>query len=101
MTLFTKRPHEEIFRYHEFRRSDGRGWLNDEEALAECTVTAAEKKTGTDVTSAMISLAAVYNDTAVRYLVAGGASGTSYVITIRAVTSNAQKFDDRVECMVL
>jgi hypothetical protein len=101
MTRVTKYASESVFRYHEFRRSDGRGWLNAEETLTGTpAVTVTSRPLGTDCTAGMVSEVAVYNDTAVRYRLAGGVSGEAYIVAIAVETSNGQVFEDRLELAV-
>lgn len=102
MTRITKYSAEEFFRYHEFRRSDGQGWLNESETLTGTpTVTVTEKVAGTDVSSGMVSAVAVYDNTKVRYILKGGTTRVSYYVTVTAQTSNGQTFEDRLELQVL
>jgi hypothetical protein len=102
MIRISKRAYEEIFRYHQFCRSDGAGWLNASGTLTGTpTVTVEEAGSGTDRTSEMISNVAVYDSTQVVYLLKAGATNTIYIITIRVVSSNGQKFEDRIELKVL
>lgn len=98
--MITKRAYEEFFRYHDFQRSDGNGWLNTDETLTSGTVTAADKLTAADVSATMISSVSVYASTKMKYMLKAGTSGRTYVITIRVVTSNGQKFEDQVEVKV-
>lgn len=99
--MITKNAYEEFFRYHEFLRTDGKGWLNASETISTCTVTIADKATGTDASGAMISDVAPYNNTAVRYKLKAGAAGTIYIIKIQITSSNNQKFEDTLELKVI
>lgn len=96
----TKTPYEEIFRYHQFRRADGRGWLNDQETLSTVAVTVKDSA-GVDQSSTMVSGAAVYQQTYAVYMLKAGTSGTAYTVNIRATTSNGQKFEDSLILAVL
>jgi hypothetical protein len=98
--MITKTVYEEFFRYHEFRRADSQGWLNESETLSSCEVKCHEKDTDADKSSAMVSDAGVYNNTKVKYKLKAGESGKLYYITIKAVTSNSQKFEDRLDLAV-
>ncbi len=91
----TKTAAEQIWRYHQFLRPDGRGWLASGETIATATVTCATID-GVDATAAMISGAAPYSGTQVKYLVKAGTSGISYIITVTVTTSNGQTFADRI-----
>jgi len=100
--IITKRPYEGFWRYHEFRRSDGNGWL----ALGETVVTASvvvTDSTGQDVSGAMVSGVTPNGTpaTQVKYYITGGNSGNTYTVEVRIVTSLAQKFEDSFEVKVL
>lgn len=98
-----KRSWEDYFRYHQFRRTDGRGWLNSSETIASVnSVTCREKDTGTDSTAAMISDEAVYSgdNTSVLYKLKGGTPGIVYVINFKITSSNGQKFEDELEVLI-
>lgn len=101
MTRIEKSVYEEPFRYHQFKRADGRGWLNELETVSTCTVTITEKATGDDVSSTMVANVAAYASTCVRYQLLGGVAGRVYTIDIRCVTSNTQKFEDKIELKVI
>lgn len=95
MIRIEKRSAESFFRYHEFRRADGRGWLDEGETLTGTPgVSVVEAGTGT-AHPEMASEAAVYSQTAVRYRLAGGTPG-SYFVTITVETSGGQVFEDRL-----
>lgn len=100
MTLINKTVYEEIFRYHEFKRADGRGWLNTSETITSCTVTITEEDTGTDVSGSMISNVSAYTNTKVKYKLLAGESGKFYIIKIKIVSSNAQNMEDRLQLYV-
>lgn len=89
-----KRAQEEIFYLHEFKRADGRGWLTEGETIATPSVTATDSTTGEDVSAAMVSSVAPYNNTSVRYKLAAGAAGGEYRLDILITTSNGQVFKD-------
>lgn len=96
MTVIDKYPNESIFRYHQFRRPDGRGWLNESETLAGTpTVTSTDQSTG-EAQPSMISNVAIYNQTQVLYRLTGGTAGKTYMITITVTSSNGQIFEDRL-----
>lgn len=100
MTMIEKRPSESFFRYHEFRRADGQGWLNNEETLTgtpNVSIISAETATAHPE---MVADVAVYNQTSVRYRLMGGTRG-SYFVTITVQTSNGQAFEDRLTLTVL
>ncbi len=101
--MIVKTAYEQFWQYHEFHRSDDQGWLNESETITSAAVTVANKATGTDVSSSMVSDATPYGTpaTKVAYWLKGGTAGTNYIITIKIVTSNGQKFEDRVELRVI
>lgn len=95
MTQIEKTSYEEIFRYHEFLRPDGGGWLSTGETLSSVSMTATTE-VGVDATSTIIDSAVVYptGGTAVKYKLKGGVLGTTYLLNIKVVTSTGQKFED-------
>lgn len=95
-----KKAAERIFYQHQFRRTDGRGWLNADETIATATATVTDIATGADVTAAMISNVAPYGDTSVRYQLAAGTAGHTYRITITITTSNGQTMVDTAEVRI-
>ncbi|QXE85954.1 hypothetical protein KP003_16565 [Geomonas nitrogeniifigens] len=78
------------FRVYEFRRPDGRGQLNADETITAATVKTSDYKTGEDVTESMISQTGPYAQTKVKYRLAGGERGKTYLLEIQATTSNQQ-----------
>jgi hypothetical protein len=99
--MILKKSYEEFFRYHEFKRDDGNGWLGDSETILAATVTAKERDTGMDVSASMISDVAPYNNTQVEYKLKAGTAGKIYVLTIQVATSTGQKFEDSLEAGVV
>lgn len=97
---FTKYAYEEVFRYYEFKRIDGKDGLATGEIIVSHAVTCREKSTGTDVTSTMISNASIVDDTQVTYKLKSGEAGKTYQIIIKAVTSAGQKLEGVVEIYV-
>ena len=94
MNRITKPAWNEEFRLFEFRRADGKGQLNETETLTGSAIVCIEESTGSDVTLTLIEQAAVYNSTAVKYLLKGGTVGTIYRLEFRVETSNSQKLSD-------
>lgn len=84
----------EEFRTMEFRRPDGAGQLNADETITAAEVICTERRTGTVVTADMISDVAPYNQTQVRYKLKGGVKGKTYLLEIRATTTNGQKLTE-------
>ena len=99
-----KRSTESFYRYHEFRRTDGQGWLASGEYISTATVTAYEKNRPIAVTSTMVSGTEVIDGnstkTKVKFLLKAGTSGKTYVIKINVVTSADQIFEDWYEVKV-
>lgn len=91
-----KRVSEEFYRYHEFQRSDSKGWLNAGETITTCdSVKVYEQDTGTETTSSMISDVAVDTDTTrCIYKLKAGTSGKEYYLKIKITSSTGQKFED-------
>ena len=91
-----KRESEEFYRYHEFQRSDGKGWLGTGETITTCdSVKTYEQDTDTETSSSMISDVAVDTDTTrCKYKLKAGTSGKEYYIKIRIISSTGQKFED-------
>lgn len=84
----------EEFRTMEFRRPAGAGQLNADEHITAAEIVVTERRTGADATAAMISDVAPYNQTQVRYMLRGGVRGKSYLMEIRATTSNGQRLTE-------
>lgn len=99
VAYFEKYASEEIFLYRQFRRADGKGWLNSSETLSSVTVTCADAN-GVDKTTEMISDDAVYSDTYAIFKLKAGDAGEVYTVTIKATSSNGQKFEFRMEVTV-
>lgn len=95
MTLVPKTPYEEFWRTHSFA-----SWLAEGETIASCTVTVTATRTGEAVPS-MVSDVAPYGApaTQVLYFLKGGTQG-KYGLSVKIVTSNSQKFEDRLEIQV-
>jgi len=90
MKTIPKAEWEEIFHYFQFRRADGKGWLNDSETLSTAEVLVYDAS-GSDVSSALVSEVAVYSDTYVICKFKGGTAGQIYNVLARVTTSNGQK----------
>lgn len=104
-TDFIKTPYEEFYRYHDFYRTDGKGWLASGEVITTITSIASYNKiSGTETTSTMISDTSITdgNATASRviYRIKAGTASMNYLIKIKIVTSAGRKFEDWVEFAV-
>ena len=88
---FTKYAYEEVFRYFEFCRGDGKDGLAVGETLSVQAVTCVEKETSKDCTSAMIGRTSIVNQTQVKYLLKAGTPGKNYQGIVKVTTSNSQK----------
>jgi hypothetical protein len=97
---FEKYAYEEVYRYFQFKRTDGKDGLATNEILVSHSVTCKEKETGADYTSTMITNTAISGETQVVYLLKGGVSGTLYNIEVKAVTTQGQKLEGFVEIAV-
>jgi hypothetical protein len=97
----TKPAWNEEYRAFEFKRPDGKGQLNVTETLIGAAVICTEEATGTDTSSTMITEAAVYNNTAVKYKLKGGTKGIVYRLEFQVTTSNSQKLSDTLVVEVI
>lgn len=96
MITIEKPAWNEEYRTCEFRRPDGKGPLNDTETVTSVSAAlVVDRSTGTDCSAAMIAEATPYNSTQVKYKLKGGTAGETYFRTIRIVTSNGQKLEDK------
>lgn len=93
--MIIKTIYEEYFRYHNFA-----SWLTTGEIVQTATVTVTEKD-GTDVSSSMVSDVGPYDSTKVKYKIKGGAADKIYIISIKIVSSNGQKLEDKIEGVVV
>jgi len=94
--MFLKRAYEEFFRYHDFT-----SWLDTEVNLSSGEVIVKNKVSGTDVSTTMVSDVSVYQNKKIKYKIKAGASSQAYIVAIRAIDSNGQKWEDAIECEVL
>ena len=93
VTFIEKRVAEQIYRYHQFRRTDGVGWLGTTETIVSEDVVILDAS-NVDLSSTMVDNDAIYNDTQVRYRIKGGESGKNYSVVITVDTSAGNKFED-------
>jgi hypothetical protein len=102
--IIKKKSSEEFYLGHEFRRSDGQGWLASEESILSATVASYQKDRPIAATSTMIANTSVISGNAtnsrVTFLLKGGTAGKSYIIKINVVTSLGQIFEDWYEVRV-
>jgi hypothetical protein len=91
---------EEIFRYHEFKRNDGNGWLKEGEIISTPAVLCIDSD-GEDQSGSMVSDVAVNADgTQVVYKLKAGTVDEKYKVKIRATTSDNQKLEDVLDLTV-
>jgi len=95
-----KRASEIFYRYHQFRRTDGDGWLGASETISSCSVRIIDSS-NVNVSSSMVDNVTVYEDTQISYRLKGGTSGKTYTIDITVVTSESQTFEDSIKLKVL
>ena len=92
------------FRVFHFQRPDGRGQITDGETIQTAAVTAANARTG-EAIAGMVSQAAPYDGTAVRYFVdptAGGLVKRARVALLFEVqTSNGQTLTDTLQVVIV
>jgi len=98
-TFIEKRVAEEIYRYHQFRRSDGVGWLVTTETIISESVNVLDSS-NINKSSTMVDNDAIYLDTQVRYRVKGGESGKTYTIIITVESSAGNTFEDALSLKV-
>jgi hypothetical protein len=99
MVVFEKYAYEEVFRYYEFKRTDGKDGLATGETITAHTVTCADAD-GLDCSAAMISSTSVVDDTRVTYKLKAGEAGETYTVTVTATTSAGQKLKGVVKIRV-
>ena len=90
-----KAAYEEMWRYIQFQRADGDGWITEGETISSCTVTIIDLADGSNTSTAMKSDATPYSNTKIKFFLKAGTAGHNYLITIKIVTSNSQKFEAR------
>jgi hypothetical protein len=100
MADFEKYAYEEVYRYYEFERTDGKDGLAESETISTQAVTC-EDENGVDCTSTMISNASIVDGTMVKYLLKAGTAGQSYTVIVKVVTSNGQKLEGFAEIDVI
>lgn len=96
MSIFRKYAFEEFTRYHEFRRSDGTGWLTEGETIQGTPSVTCSDAAGVDTSASMVGTIGGGGTTRAVYIVKGGEAGKSYTFTIRIASTNGQQFEDRV-----
>ena len=99
--MFTKKIYEEYFRLYNFAPILADAILADGETLATGAVTVIKKQTDSDESGSMVSDVSVYDDTKVKYKIKAGEVGKTYIIEIKCVTTNGQKFEDWLEMRVV
>jgi hypothetical protein len=99
-TTFTKEAYEEIWMTHQFRRTDGKGWLGSSETLTGTPDVAVLDADG-DTVATMVSDVSALSDTKVKYKLKAGTAGETYTIRIRTgATSDGNKFEDNITLTV-
>ena len=93
--MFAKRSSEEYFRYHDFTN-----WLDAAVNLSSGEVIVTNK-TGEDFSITMVSDVSAYQDKKIKYKIKAGVPGHHYLVIIRAIDTNGQKWEDVIECEVL
>lgn len=90
-----KTAYEEFFRFHDFA-----AWLTEGETVQSGDVVVTEKESGEDTSAAMASSVEPYNSTQIKYKLTGGTAATVYRVSITCLTTNGQKFEDRLVLVV-
>lgn len=93
--MFTKRAYEEFFRDHNFTN-----WLDAAVNVSNGEVIV-KNKTGEDFSTTMVSDVSAYQDKKIKYKIKGGVPGHHYLVSIRAIDTNGQKWEDVIECEVV
>jgi hypothetical protein len=97
----TKTDWEKIFRYHEFTRVDGNGWLRDGETISTPSVLCIQVSDNSDQSSAMVDNVSVHaNGTQIIYRLKAGTVDGKYKVKIRAITSDNQELEDVLDLTV-
>ena len=94
MPSIRKFNYEEFFRYHDFTP-----WLGDKN-INLATVSVKEQGSEEEEND-MVSDVAPFENKKVVYKIKGGISGKTYICMIRIVTSDGQKFEDRIDLKIL
>jgi hypothetical protein len=99
----SKTAYEEYWRTHDFARASGDGKITTGETVSTATVTVTDNATGDDVSSTMVSDVSAYGSppTQVKFFLKGGTARHGYTVSVKAVTSNGQKFEDRLSLKVI
>ena len=97
-----KRPSEEIWFYHQFKRIPTPGWLKTGETIASINSIVIWNTTdGVDASSSMLLSSAIVEDTKVGYKVGAGTAGKSYETRIKITSSGGEKFEDHIRLEVI
>lgn len=64
---------------HQFKRTDGRGWLATGETISTYDVKIYDSNTGTETTSTMISDTGIYENTKILYKLKDGVVDGTYI----------------------
>jgi len=101
MINFTKYAWEEVHRYFEFKRPDGKDGLAVGETVSSVTSMTSTDSNGIDCSSDMLASVVVANNTQVSYTLKAGTVGMSYVLDIKVVTSLGQHLEGKVNISVI
>jgi hypothetical protein len=101
MVDFQKYAYEEVYRYYEFKRSDGKDGLATGETISTPAVTCKDATTGTDCSADMISNVSVVNSTQVVYKLKSGTVGSTYTVEVKALTSSGQKLEGKATIEII
>lgn len=96
--MITKTPYEEFFRYYDFTAI-----LNSQEQIATADVSVVSIDDEDEDCSEMIDSVSPYNNKFVKYQLMGGEKHKNYLISVKIVTSNGQKFENQapIELVVI
>ena len=99
MADFTKYAYEEVWRYYEFKRTDGKDGLAGGETLSTAAVTCLDEALA-DQSATMISDVTITASTMVVYKLKAGTAGQAYQVIVKVVTSTGQKLEGVVDISV-
>ncbi len=102
MATIWKRPWEEPFFWHSFKRTPIKGWLADTETISSISLFAIYDSE--DIVQSAMALSYVVDPadaTRVKYQLAGGTVGETYTIDIKIVSSTGQKLEDKITLEVV
>ena len=96
---YTKFDFEEFWIWHDFKRRDNYGWLENSESISSVEATLLAINDAGNVVNTT-SLTSQADGTKAKVYIEGGTPGSSYSIQIKITTSTGQVFGDRIPLTV-